>query len=79
MTPVPESSKVSALEWRHLSETERDSLLAREKAAFQLAVEHYRALVLPKPLLKAKLDEMGDVYLKRLVEGHAALWSHRAF
>jgi hypothetical protein len=79
MTPVPESSKVSASEWDSMSETERDSLLAREEAALLLAVEHYRALVLPKSLLKAKLDKMGDVYLTRLAEGHAALWSHRAF
>ena len=37
MTPVPESSKVSASEWNSMSETERDSLLAREEAAFQSA------------------------------------------
>lgn len=79
MTPIPESSKVSALEWSLMSETERNSLLEREEAAFRLAVEHYRALVLRKPLLKAMLERSGDSYLESLASGHAALWSHRAF
>jgi hypothetical protein len=79
MTPVPESSKVSRLEWLSLTETQKDSLRAQEQADFLLAVEHYRVLVSRKPLLKAKLDRQGDDYLRGLVSGHAALWSRLGF